>query len=123
MEFAKTTLPDRLPGSFTTSGPSSSMCSPAAQVTEVIATQITVDVGSTPPTGGGIEVRRTASDERRQPGAPVLQAGASGCRSCRAFRSTRSAPVGRGRLRRSICGNRRWCTWIIPAGGPGRGDS
>jgi len=31
----------------------------AAQVTDVIATEITVDAGTAPPTGGGIEVRRT----------------------------------------------------------------
>ena len=62
IEFSQATLPDPLPVPFTTSGPSSAMYLPAltaAQVTDVIATEITVDAGTTPPTGGGIEVRRT----------------------------------------------------------------
>jgi hypothetical protein len=62
IEFSKATLPDPLPVAFTTSGPSSAMYLPAltaAQVTDVIATEITVDAGTAPPTGGGIEVRRT----------------------------------------------------------------
>jgi len=61
-EFAKTTLPDPLPTAFTTTGPSSSLFLPAltgVQVTEVIATEITVDTGTAPPTGGGFEVRRS----------------------------------------------------------------
>ena len=61
-EFSQTTLPDPLPVALTTSGPSSSLYLPdltAAQVTDVIATQITVDAGTAPPTGGGIEVRRS----------------------------------------------------------------
>ena len=60
--FAKATLPDPLPVPFTTSGPSSSMYLPpltAVQVTDVIATQITVDTGTAPPAGGGFEVRRS----------------------------------------------------------------
>ncbi len=60
IEFSKATLPDPLPVAFTTSGPSSALFMPDltdAQVTDVIATQITVDAGSAPPTGGGIEVR------------------------------------------------------------------
>jgi len=62
IEFSKATLPDPLPVAFTTSGPSSAMYLPAltaARVTDVIATEITVDAGTAPPTGGGIEVRRT----------------------------------------------------------------
>lgn len=62
IEFSKATLPDPLPVAFTTSGPSSATYLPAltaAQVTDVIATEITVDAGTAPPTGGGIEVRRT----------------------------------------------------------------
>ena len=61
-EFSKTTLPDPLPVPFTTSGPSSSLFLPAltaVQVTEVIATEITVDTGTAPPAGGGFEVRRS----------------------------------------------------------------
>ncbi len=61
-EFAKTKLPDPLPTPFTTSGPSSSLyLAPltAAQVTSIIATQIGVDTGTAPPTGGGFEVRRS----------------------------------------------------------------
>jgi hypothetical protein len=59
-KFAKTTLPDPLPVPFTTSGPSSTLFIgdlTAAQVTNVIATQITVDTGTPAPTGGGFEVR------------------------------------------------------------------
>jgi hypothetical protein len=62
IEFSKATLPDPLPAAFTTSGPSSSLFMPdltAVQVTDVIATEITVDTGTPPPTGGGIEVRRS----------------------------------------------------------------
>jgi len=61
-EFAKMALPDPLPVPFTTSGPSSSLYLPAltgVQVTDVIATQITVDTGAAPPVGGGFEVRRS----------------------------------------------------------------
>ena len=61
-EFAKMKLPDPLPVPFTMSGPSSSLyLAPltAAQVTSIIATQIGVDTGTVPPTGGGFEVRRS----------------------------------------------------------------
>ena len=61
-EFAKMKLPDPLPVPFTTSGSSSSLyLAPltAAQVTSIIATQIGVDTGTAPPTGGGFEVRRS----------------------------------------------------------------
>ena len=59
-EFAKTTLPDPLPIPLTTTGPSSSLYLASltnVQVTNVIATQITVDAGTAPPSGGGFEVR------------------------------------------------------------------
>ena len=62
IEFSQATLPDPLPVAFTTSGPSSAMYLPAltaAQVTDVIATEITVDTGAAAPAGGGIEVRRS----------------------------------------------------------------
>src|ERR1019366_8499411 len=62
VEFSQATLPDPLPTAFTTTGPSSSLYLPdltAAQVRDVIDTEITVDAGTAPPTGGGIEVRRT----------------------------------------------------------------
>ena len=62
VDFSKATVPDPLPRAFIASGPSSSMYLPAltaVQVTEVIATEITVDAGTAPPTGGGIEVRRS----------------------------------------------------------------
>lgn len=61
-EFSQATLPDPLPIAFTTTGPSSLLYLPdltAAQVTDVIDTEITIDAGTAPPTGGGIEVRRT----------------------------------------------------------------
>jgi hypothetical protein len=47
---------------FSATGPSSSLYLPpltGAQVTNIIATQITMDAGTAPPTGGGIEVRRS----------------------------------------------------------------
>ena len=62
VEFSQATLPDPLPIAFTTTGPSSLLYLPdltAAQVTDVIDTEITIDAGTAPPTGGGIEVRRT----------------------------------------------------------------
>ena len=60
LQFSKATLPDPLPISFTTSGPSSSMyldALTAVQLTDVIATEITVDAGTAPP-NSGMEVRR-----------------------------------------------------------------
>lgn len=60
--FSKAALPDPLPVAFTTSGPSSAMYLPpltTVQVTDVIATEITIDAGVAPPAGGGIEVRRS----------------------------------------------------------------
>jgi hypothetical protein len=62
VEFSKTTLPDPLPTAFTTAGPSTSLFLPAltaVQVTDVIATEITVDTGTAPKGGGGFEVRRS----------------------------------------------------------------
>ena len=59
-KFSKVTVPDPLPVPFTASGPSSSLYLAdltAVQVTNVIATQITVDTGTAPPAGGGFEVR------------------------------------------------------------------
>jgi hypothetical protein len=56
------TLPDPLTNIYTTGTPSSSLyiaSLTAAQVTNVIATEITVDAGCAPPPGGGIEVRRS----------------------------------------------------------------
>ena len=61
-QFENMTLPAPVSTIFTTTAGSSSMyIDPltAAQVTNVIATYITVDVGVTPPPGGGIEVRRS----------------------------------------------------------------
>ncbi len=61
-KFETMTLPDPLTAVFTTTIPSSSLYLPAltaAQVTNVIATEITVDAGIAPPPGGGIEVRRS----------------------------------------------------------------
>ena len=69
-EFTDITLPTPVSTIFTTTSGSSSMyIAPltAAQVTNVIATYITVDAGVAPPTGGGIEVRR--SDAGWGPGA------------------------------------------------------
>jgi len=61
-KFENMTLPEPVSVIFTTTTPSSSMyidSLTAAQVTSVIATYITVDVGVAPPPGGGIEVRRS----------------------------------------------------------------
>jgi hypothetical protein len=61
-KFETMILPEPLTAIFTTTVPSSSLYLPsltAAQVTNVIATEITVDVGIAPPPGGGIEVRRS----------------------------------------------------------------
>lgn len=61
-EFETMTLAAPLTAIFTTAVPSSSLYLPAltaAQVTNVIATEITVDAGIAPPPGGGIEVRRS----------------------------------------------------------------
>ena len=47
---------------FTVTGPSSSLYLPsltAAQVTNMIATEVSIDAGTAPPPGGGIEVRRS----------------------------------------------------------------
>ena len=61
-QFETMTLPEPLTAVFTTTTQSSSLYLPAltaAQVTNVIATWITVDTGTAPPPGGGIEVRRS----------------------------------------------------------------
>jgi hypothetical protein len=61
-KFETMILPEPLTTIFTTTVPSSSLYLPpltAAQVTNVIATEITVDAGIAPPPGGGIEVRRS----------------------------------------------------------------
>ncbi|HZM09232.1 MAG TPA: hypothetical protein VFC15_03365, partial [Candidatus Limnocylindrales bacterium] len=61
-KFETMILPEPLTAVFTTTVPSSSLYLPAltaAQVTNVIATEITVDAGIVPPPGGGIEVRRS----------------------------------------------------------------
>ena len=61
-KFETMILPEPLTAIFTTTVPSSSLYLPAltaAQVTNVIATEITVDAGVAPPPGGGIEVRRS----------------------------------------------------------------
>ena len=62
VEFNNATLQEPLQTVFTTTGPSSSMyLAPltAAQITNAIATEITVDAGTNAPTGGGFEVRRS----------------------------------------------------------------
>ncbi|HEY1731572.1 MAG TPA: hypothetical protein VGG15_07475 [Terriglobales bacterium] len=61
-ETANITLPTPVAKIFDVNTPSSSLyiaSLTAAQITDVIATEITVDAGITPPTGGGIEVRRS----------------------------------------------------------------
>jgi hypothetical protein len=61
-KFENMTLPELLTIIYTTGTPSSSLyiaSLTAAQVTNVIATEITVDAGCAPPPGGGIEVRRS----------------------------------------------------------------
>lgn len=75
-EFESMTLPAPVSTIFTTTSGSSEMYIPsltAAQVTDVIATYITVDAGVAPPPGGGIEVRR--SDAGWGPGAAGNLAG------------------------------------------------
>ena len=75
-KFENMTLPDPLTIIYTTGTPSSSLyiaSLTAAQVTNVIATEITVDVGWAPPPGGGIEVRR--SDAGWGPGSSGNLAG------------------------------------------------
>ena len=75
-KFESMTLPAPVSIIFTTTAGSSSMyIAPltAAQVTNVIASQITVDAGVAPPSGGGIEVRR--SDAGWGPGADGNLAG------------------------------------------------
>ncbi len=62
MEFDSALLSEPLTTVFTVTGPSSSLYLPsltAAQVTDIIATEITLDAGTAPPPGGGIEVRRS----------------------------------------------------------------
>ena len=62
VEFNSVLLPEPLTTVFTVTGPSSSRylaSLTAAQVTNIIATQITIDAGTAPPPGGGIEVRRS----------------------------------------------------------------
>ncbi len=61
-KFTNITLPDPLTVIYTTGAPSSSLyiaSLTAAQVTNVIATEIAVDAGCAPPPGGGFEVRRS----------------------------------------------------------------
>jgi hypothetical protein len=76
VEFNSVLLPEPLATVFTVTGPSGSLYLPsltAAQVTNIIATQITIDAGVQPPSGGGIEVRR--SDGGWGPGAAGNLAG------------------------------------------------
>ena len=61
-QFEAITLPAPVANVYTTGTPSSSLyldSLTAAQITNVIASQITVDAGIAPPAGGGIEVRRS----------------------------------------------------------------
>ena len=62
LEFNSTLLTEPLTTVFTVTGPSSSLylsALTAAQVTDIIATEITIDAGTAPPPGGGIAVRRS----------------------------------------------------------------
>jgi len=62
LEFDSALLPEPLTTTFTVTSPSSSLYLPAliaAQVTNIIATEISIDAGTAPPPGGGIEVRRS----------------------------------------------------------------
>ncbi len=62
LEFDSVLLQEPLTTVFTVTEPSSSLYLPAltgAQVTDIIATEITIDAGAAPPPGGGIEVRRS----------------------------------------------------------------
>ena len=62
MEFNSELLPEPLTTVFTVTSPSSSQYLPsltAAQVTSMIATEVSIDAGTAPPPGGGIEVRRS----------------------------------------------------------------
>jgi hypothetical protein len=60
LEFDSALLSWPLATVFTVTSPSSSLylaALTAAQVTDIIATEVTIDAGTTPPAGGGIEVR------------------------------------------------------------------
>ena len=62
LEFNSALLQEPLRAVFSVTGPSSSFYLQAltgARVTNIIATQITIDAGTAPPPGGGIEVRRS----------------------------------------------------------------
>lgn len=62
LEFNQALLAEPLTSVFTTSTPSTSLYLGAltsAQITDIIATEITIDAGQAPPSGGGIEVRRS----------------------------------------------------------------
>ncbi len=61
MEFNSALLPEPLTTVFTVTGPSSLYLASltAAQVTNLIATEVSMDAGTAPPPGGGIEVRRS----------------------------------------------------------------
>ncbi len=62
MDFSSALLPEPLTTIFTVTSPSSSLYLPAliaAQVTNIIATEVSIDAGTAPPPGGGIEVRRS----------------------------------------------------------------
>jgi hypothetical protein len=62
MEFNSALLSEPLTTVFTVTGPSSSLYLPsltAAQVTNMIATEVSIDAGTPPPPGGGIELRRS----------------------------------------------------------------
>jgi len=62
MEFDSALLAEPLTNVFTVTGPSSSLylqALTAAQVTNIIATEVGIDAGTAPPPGGGIEVRRS----------------------------------------------------------------
>ena len=61
-EVSKTTIPGPLPSPYTSTSGSSGTFLPsltAVQVTDIIATEITLDAGTEPPPGGGFEVRRS----------------------------------------------------------------
>jgi hypothetical protein len=62
LEFNSVLLTEPLTTVFTVTGPSGLLYLPAltaAQVTDIIATEITIDAGTAPPPGGGFEVRRS----------------------------------------------------------------
>jgi hypothetical protein len=117
-ELTEMTLPAPLTTIYNTGTPSSSLyIAPltAAQVTNVIATEVTVDAGIAPPAGGGIEVRR--SDGGWGPSDSGNLAGRFNTQTlfCRVCRVCRAIICGSTTDRRPLNTRvtPRYCMWTI----------